>query len=544
MKVLVIGIDGATWDIIDPLINFGKLENLGRLISRGVHGKLESSIPPVTGPAWVSFATGKNPGKHGCYDFVLPQNHINELKAISSLDIQGKTIYEILNSSSKKSIIINLPVSDPPQTSDFFLSSFLVTNSNYVHPPNLKDKMPILREYRLFPNMKLKADEKIREYIDDIREVERIRFECAKSLLKRDWDFFFVLFSGTDWLQHVAYRDIYNWTRNSTSISEEPHFLKLYKEIDSYVGWFMNNLPNNAILLLMSDHGFKSYSGIFYVNEWLRRKGYLNTSATRSTKTIPHKLEEEFENAKRNKRNISIPSPIITSFVRIFGRVLSLPKLYLFLRKYLHIEISINKSLDSENSKVYMPTSECGGLYINSRRRFESGNVENYDKIRDTLVEELCSLLDYSSSPIFKQVLKKEEVYKGDNVQYAPDIILIPNNYTLSPDLIPLVMQSGHSRYTNNHDINGIFLAYGQKIKRDHEIKSAKIYDIAPTILHIFGLPIPNDMDGRVLTEIFEPDSELAKRKPKYVDPSYYEKKDEKEKIKEEIGKLKKLGKI
>ncbi|WP_193383885.1 hypothetical protein [Pyrococcus yayanosii] len=99
-------------------------------------------------------------------------------------------------------------------------------------------------------------------------------------------------------------------------------------------------------------------------------------------------------------------------------------------------------------------------------------------------------------------------------------------------------------RGTPAHRLNGIFLAYGPGIKKGYKIENAKIYDIAPTILHIFGLPIPNDMDGRVLMEIFEEDSEFAKRKPKYVDPSYYEKKQEDEKLKKAIKNLKLKGKL
>jgi len=97
---------------------------------------------------------------------------------------------------------------------------------------------------------------------------------------------------------------------------------------------------------------------------------------------------------------------------------------------------------------------------------------------------------------------------------------------------------------TGNHRLNGIFLAYGPGIKKGYKIEGAKIYDIAPTILHIFDLPIPNDMDGRVLMEIFEPDSEFAKRKPVYVDPRYYEKEQEDEKLKKAIKNLKIRGKI
>ena len=158
-------------------------------------------------------------------------------------------------------------------------------------------------------------------------------------------------------------------------------------------------------------------------------------------------------------------------------------------------------------------------------------------------------LLDqkHCGKPIFKEVYLKEEIYSGKYTGNAPDVVLLPREgYEIicgfaKPLWVFKVKQSG---WDGIHNLNGIFLAYGKCIKKGVKIERVKIYDVAPTILHIFGLPIPDDIDGRVLMEIFEENSEISKRQPIYVRPSYYDRRNEKELLKSKIRKLKQEGKI
>jgi len=191
-----------------------------------------------------------------------------------------------------------------------------------------------------------------------------------------------------------------------------------------------------------------------------------------------------------------------------------------------------------------------GHIYLNVKGREPQGIVEpgkEYEKVRNYIIERLESLIDpETGKKVIERVFVKEELFKGKFFNNAPDISLLPSkNYAtlhqqqfVSPSLFI------NSPISGTHAINGILIFYGPGIQKDKQIKGAKIYDLAPTILHVFGLPIPNDMDGRVLMEIFEEDSEFANRKPKYVDPDYYEKKIENEKLKKAIKNLKLKGKI
>jgi len=197
--------------------------------------------------------------------------------------------------------------------------------------------------------------------------------------------------------------------------------------------------------------------------------------------------------------------------------------------------------IDWENSKV-IPFSE-GPLYINPLIVKKS----EYHKLRTELMDKLRKVRDpKTNEPIFK-VFTKEEIYSGEYADNAPDIVLLPKEgYEIICGLAkPLwVFELKQSGWEGTHSLNGIFLAYGKCIKKGVKIESVKIYDVAPTILHIFGLPIPDDMDGRVLMEIFEENSEISKRRPIYVEPSYYGIRDEKERLKSKIRKMKREGKI
>ena len=143
-KVILIGLDGATFDLLLPWINEGILPVMANLLKQGAWGGLESTIPPLTPPAWASFITGKNPGKHGVFDFRGPVNDALESPLISSRSIRSRKLWEIINAQKKRVGIINIPVTYPPEEVDGFMISGMLTPNNkvcFTHPPDLKDRL-------------------------------------------------------------------------------------------------------------------------------------------------------------------------------------------------------------------------------------------------------------------------------------------------------------------------------------------------------------------------------------------------------------------
>ena len=486
-KCIVIGLDGATWELLDPLMKAGKLPTLKKMIEGGAHGVLKSTIPPLTGPAWVSFATGKNPGKHGCFDFQLPRDSLHQIELISSKDIKGEAFYEVLDRHGKRCTLINLPCSYPPRIGGPVITDFLTRGSQFVFPESLTQEIPEFKQYRVVP----KPHSNIRRYINDIRDLERVRFECAKKLFQRDWDFFFILFQATDWIQHKMY--------DRLLAGEEPEAIKLYEQLDGYIKWFVEN-AGEATILIMSDHGFHAYDKAFAINKWLMEQGYLKVKPT-----------ETKSSTFRETAQKSVKVPVF--LLKHRGLLKFGTFLYTISQKVLPITPKITTTPNPASiaySILSSANGDCCGIYINSKKRFRNGSVEaeDYERVRSELIAKLQKLTGKDGGRIFRSVLKREDVYSGECLNRAPDVFAISDGYNIRP--------FSEDDGGNEHSPDGIFIAYGEDIKKGVGINNAEIIDLAPTILHLMKTPIASDTDGKVLKEIFKEGSEPARSIIKY----------------------------
>lgn len=538
-KVVVIGLDGATWDLLMPLCREGFLPSLSRLIEGGSYGELESTMPPVTAPAWASFATGKNPGKTGIFDFLIPRRSLDDLTTITSKDISGKTFYEILDDNGRRTILVNLPLSYPPRTKNPTITSILTQGDQFIYPASLMEEIPKLAEYRITPDFDLKFQGRGEEYFEDIRKLENVRFTCCQKLFEQEWDFFFLLFAGIDWIQHEVYDKLI-----SNSLDKDHPAFQLFHDIDSYIGWFVDHLPSETPLLLMSDHGFRVYRGTFHINQWLKENDFLESHYVKKhTGPYQHlfvegmaKAQLERMHREESERNLSFVAP---SFLIDLLQRLGLGRICGILQKHvpsLQIQIAVNYT----RTRAFCTTFELSGIYLNLSTRFRSGLIKVSDarQIKGEIISGLMKLKNPTTGEdAFDRVLDREEIYWGDRVGFAPDILIVPKDFWVAPAALSSdnkshIFKEGVLTY---HSPRGIFLAYGPGIKKSNRLDGAKIHDMAPTILHILGVPIPKDMDGRVLKEGFEHDSEFANR------PMEYARTDERERIRRTINELRRL---
>jgi predicted AlkP superfamily phosphohydrolase/phosphomutase len=533
----MIGLDGATWDLLMPLAREGFLPTLRKLIENGSYGELESTIPPITAPAWASFATGKNPGKTGIFDFLRPRSSLQDLAPVTSRDIAGKTFYEILDGNGRRTIMINLPLSYPPRTEAPTITSIETQGDQFIFPSSLKDRIPELKEYRLIPDFDLKVQRGDEEYIQDIRELEQCRFRCAQKLFQWEWDFFFLLFSGIDWTQHRLYDKLI-----SNGLGRDHPAFQLFRDVDSYLGWFLEHLPSETTLLLMSDHGFRVYKGIFRINQWLRGNNFLECHYVRKhTASYPHRFGEGMAKAmekrddKQSGRKIPFAAP---SFLIELAQRLGFEKVCGMLADHFP-SLQIQAAVDYTRTSAFCTTSEAWGVYLNLKGRFQDGIIEpEYERdLREEIIAGLTRLKNpVTGESTFDKVLDSKQIYWGEEGKSAPHILILTRDCWVIPHLSSRNKPNIFEKRTfNGHSLSGIFLAYGPGIKRGSKLDGAKIYDVAPTILHILGTTIPRDMDGRVVKEIFEQDSEFAGR------PIVYAGTDESERIKLKINRLKRL---
>ncbi|MCK4443728.1 MAG: alkaline phosphatase family protein, partial [Thermoplasmata archaeon] len=371
---------------------------------------------------------------------------------------------------------------------------------------------------------------------EDIIDTERIRFECSKKLFLREWDFFFVLFTGTDVLQHRMYNELVG-NKNHPGI-------ELYKNLDQYVKWFVDNSPDNAVIFLISDHGFKTFTKTFLVNSWLRKEGYLQIHQKASS-------QESFPRTplfrRQRKFSIRLPLSLVNKFFTHFdSRIVSFHRK---LCEILHLNLNLSVQPEWSRSAAYaaVTRTNIGGIYMNDKKRFEDGILDenSYGEVRGQIIEKLIRLRNPDTNEVvIEDVWRKEDIYFGQHLELAPDILFstskeyqVRSNLFVDDVFSKALLADGSSQ--NNHSLEGIFLVFGNGVRKGQEISPVELCDLAPTILHILNIPIPEDMDGRVLVDVFEEECELASKQVTFDEVDA-----ERDRIKKRLQKLKSVRRL
>ncbi len=535
-KVIVIGLDGATWDVLMPLVEKNKLPTFKKLMEHGAWGILKSTVPPVTGPSWLVFATSKNPGKLGVYDFFIRDEDDLRLKPIYSKYYKGHSIWDYLGRKGYKVGIVAFPNLYPPYAvNGFMVSGMGAFTDKITYPEELKEEIDeISGGFELVVNCHEPKYDNMDLFLRDLNRLTDKQYKVALNLLKtKEWDFFIYVLSGTDWIQHIMWKHVdkshpsYD-KRNSPKYAKE--FEKYFHKLDAFLEKVINQ---DANILIVSDHGFGPQYQVFNMVKWLENKGYLVRRPVKKglIEKIMIKLRELlFYDTRFQKFWKYIPNLLANQ-----------------IDKRLEVQYNIADFIDYDKSVAYcLGHTLCfSGIYINPKIE----NSDEYKKIKKDIINDLKNLSNDIGKSVEVTVYESEDIYKGDKVKLAPHIIPSINDYGClileSSFERPLFEDKPYSRrMTGFHKLEGVIIAYGKDIKKGYKMENSKIYDVTPTILHIFGLPISDDMDGKVLMDIFKPDSEPATRKAVYVDSSYYGKTKEEEKVRAKIKKLKLEGKI
>ncbi len=510
-KTVVLGLDGATFKLLKPFAEKGWMPNIARVLKEGVHGELESTMPAMTAPSWTTFATGKHPGKHGIFDFMLPTDSLGNMKFANADDIRDKTVYELLHEAGYTPVLINLPVSYPPKLKDSItITSLLTQGDKWIFPESLKDEFPELEKYRLTPDESLRLKERSEQYIEDLLVHMDEQLAAVKRIFtEKPWDFFFYLFSHTDWVSHLAYTAL-----------EENHdesAARVFKKVDEYLGWFMDNIPKDANLVILSDHGFKSYKKIFYFNKWLEKEGYLktNTNADQFRGAATRRAKES-DKIQEGKKRVNLGSGVFTALAK-FPPLERAAKwgYHHVVKPYLPVNIKVNVGVDFSKSKVCFPKgSYITNAYINKDWVYKDGTVrrDEYLPLRTEVVEKMRAITDPEGHPVIKRVFTREEVYGDDAPDQAPDIFFELADYWLvghfhSGNLIA-------DNEENKHGIMGVFMGMGPDFAQQKEVSGLKMQDMTPLLLHLNNLPVPSDCDGTVKQELFATGSDAAQRQP------------------------------
>lgn len=491
-RVLIVGLDGATFDILTPLMDNGRMPNLRRLMQSGTSGILDSTKPPITPAAWTTFMTGKGPGRHGIVDFEKYDVRTNQLSFNSTYEIREKTIWEILSEKGFRVGSINVPMTYPPRKVNGFMISGFETPSvenDFTWPPELKDEV-----LRRWPDYNYRSDWQRKAFGGDelfqrnLRHIERSfsqGFELASYCGERfGWEVLMVLFKLVDNVQHKAWKYLDPKTSHRYPRRAEIS-ARCFEELDKTIGDLAKYAEDNqALLIIMSDHGHGSLDGKAQPNALLEQWGYL-------------KLRSQMGQARRRLERI---------VARMLGKT----------AKRFDGNIGVEHEIDLD----WASTRACvvhagmyGFLYLSLKGRQPGGIIDpaDYEKVRDDLRERFLKVTTRTPAgetiQVFPEVHKTEELYRCSREEqpWMPDLLLVPYQGLAVVRRIrgsKAVRWSSQRRMEGTHRVEGILVVNGPNVRQGATLR-AQIADIAPTILAAIGLRVPADMEGQVLTDLF-----------------------------------------
>lgn len=512
MKVFLLGLDGMTLRIVEPYIRANLLPNFKKILKDGAYGILRSTIPPVTGPAWTSLVTGKNPGKHGLYEFRKRNGYKTKL-VTKGTSAYAEPLWKILSRNGKRVMVINVPFTYPPDEVNGIMISGMMTpniSTEFVFPKELKKYLfKIIPDYRIeIYSVRFKLTGEKSNLLDMAFKVTKDERKLMNHFLA-EWpsDFFFITFVGPDRIQHFMWDEILSMT---------PECVEYYQLLDGILGDILQQI-DDGVLFIASDHGFAAVKRVFFINNFFRDLGLLQTQ----------------ENKKPERTTPNMGDIILRISYRM--GLLSLKK-YLPLRLVNSVKHFISKGtmmgpdadqkiagieIDWEKTKVF---SSLGGgiISINLKGREPKGTVgkEDYEALCKLVERELLSIKDPKTGKnIVKAVFRGDEIYSPENKEDGrPDLLVVMNDgYTIHTELGKEILSECivmRRKIAAAHERDGIFAAYGSVI--NNKRIDADIYDIMPTICYLMGTAIPEDVDGRVLTEVIARDF-VAKNRIKFM---------------------------
>ncbi|MBO3802841.1 MAG: alkaline phosphatase family protein [Candidatus Brockarchaeota archaeon] len=450
MKVVVLGFDGASPDLVDEWIDH--LPALGRFKDRGVLGRTVPPVPAQTPVAWATFMTGKNPGKHGVFSFIARRSGTYERDVAEPKKLKSKTIWKIVREAGKKAVTINVPMTDAEEgvTS---VPGFLSSLEGVPQPKSLGEK--VARKFgidRVRGDLGTETLDRVDTdpdlFFEEVNEITEEMAEISLCLLQEEsWDLFMPVFMGLDRIQHFFWKCVDpNHPRHEESEYGEL-VRKFYVKIDEIAGEFLKSAGEDALTMVVSDHGFCPVHTEVVVNDYLAEEGFLEAR---------------------------------------------------------------DGEIDLEGSMAV--SYGYGDVWLNVKGREPRGVVsagEEYEKTRDGIMECLGKIEVGGKRPI-KAAKRREELWWGPYLNEAPDLTAIFNvGYQAARR--PLIT-NGPRRYVNLNprwsgghdgthdpgDVPGILGIVGPGIPKGKRVE-ARLWDLAPTILDLMGIPIPADIDGKPL---------------------------------------------
>jgi predicted AlkP superfamily phosphohydrolase/phosphomutase len=520
-KVLILGLDGSTWDLFSRFAEDGTMPNLRAFIKRGVSAELVTAVPPVTATSWTTFFTGLNPGKHGVFEFLLrrrglsehavtERNPFGEIPVNSTLR-DGMPIWELAGQAGLKSVIVSVPITYPPEKiNGCMISGFLTPfgRRDFVHPPSLLAEIESrFGPYRLY-HRQVYSKKGVNSVLDELFDVLDFNIKVTRYLMEtQDWNLFFSHFWGTDRAQHELWHlldpDHPRYDRAEGEVYG-PRLKRFYNELDRGLGQILGDV-GEANVIIASDHGFGPIHNFLSFNMWLLESGFLRLRGDLGTslKRLAYRLGLTPVLFYRLSMALGLAR------LRLSGGFHSRQKMQMLLNR-LFLSLA---NVDWARTTAYS-RGNYGQIYVNLKGREPRGCVspgKEYEEVRASIKAKLLATRDpETGEELLDRVYFREDLYSGPYLEEAPDIVFIPKDmknkalgtldFTSNSFSFPVYGNSG------DHRMEGILLGLGDAFCEAEHLEPVSILDIAPTVLYLLGLPIPKQMDGKPLTQVLKPD--------------------------------------
>jgi predicted AlkP superfamily phosphohydrolase/phosphomutase len=501
----VIGLDSATFDVVDPMLAAGELPNLGRACREGARGVLRSTTHPLTPHAWSTIVTGVNAGRHGIWDFTERDESGYQLRLVNGSFRRAPAVWDRLAPSGRRLGIVNVPFTWPaPEVNGFAIAGFdaAAREQGLTFPASvgeeLRRKYGSLELDNRFPLKNGQFD------LDLVRRAAAQKLEIVEWLAERfDPELLFVVFMAADHVHHICWQE---WEADGL----ESPVADVYRVLDEAVGRLAELSGPEANLLIVSDHGAGPLHGVVNLNAWLAQEGFLAYASGGGV--VGRKLLGDALELRRH-----LPERWR------YAAKQRLPKL-----RDRAQERSDYTVLDWSQTRAFS-YGTFGNIVLNVRGREAQGVVEpgeEYERVRDEIAARIAGLRGPNGEQIVADVHRREDLFQGSELDKVPDLLVEFDSYAwlgkgnlkTRSDLLwdRIEIEDSEHSYVGSHRHEGIAVLAGPAASSGASL-AGELVDVAPTLLYLLGEAIPSDLEGRVLFEALRPEL-LDERPPQYDD--------------------------
>lgn len=512
-QLTIIGLDAATFDVIDPMLGAGELPNLARSFQNGSRGVLRSTTHPLTTQAWTTMLTGVNAGRHGMWDFTERDETGYHLRLVNGSFRRAPAIWERLSASGRRVGVINVPFTWPAQeVNGFFVAGLDAAAREYrmTYPESVATEMR-----RRYGTLRFDHAPPLDDagYVDagKMRSAIEQKLDCALWLAERfDPELLLVVFMAADHMQHYGWIE---WEERGL----ESRVAEVYRALDGAVGRFLEYVGPDHDVMIVSDHGAGRMKGVVNINAWLAEHGWLTYAdgarrmhGREAARMLLYNLFEQRRRLPQGLRNFAKQ------------HAPGLRERAYELREFTAIDFTRTRAFAYGN---------MGNVVINVRGRERDGTVEpgaEYDELCAEISAKALELTDPETGErLVTAVHRRADLFEGPEIEKIPDLIvefaqyawagkgnLMKRTPTMWDEIT--MPDSGNDHYIGTHRHEGIIALTGPSVAGGVTL-AANIDDVAPTAMYLLDEQIPTDFEGRLLEEAIDP-TVLDARPPEYAE--------------------------